>query len=163
MAADDALAANVRYLLDRAAISDLLFRYASSLDTRDWERLETCFTPDVASDYGDLARHESREHLVRWVRRALSGFDVTHHMSTNHEITIEGDTARSRSYLHVVHTLALDGAPHTIALRGHYTKDYVRTAAGWRICRIRLETTWQEGDPGLFRLARDRWLARRSE
>jgi len=155
------LAANVRYLLDRAAISDLLFRYASSLDTRDWERLATCFTPEATSDYGEGARHGSREHLIRWVRRALSGFDVTHHMSANHEIAIEGDTARSRSYLNVVHTLRADGGPQTITLRGHYTKDCVRTADGWRINHIRLETTWREGDMGLFARARDRWLARR--
>lgn len=147
------------WLLDRAAISDLLFRYASSIDRRDWERFSSCFTEDVAVDYGDLGGAAGREQLVRRVRRGLSGFDTTHHISTNHEISITGDTALSWSYLHVVHYLAGAGGVDHITLRGHYTKDYARTPDGWRIRRLVLETTWRDGDMNLFARARDRWRA----
>jgi len=36
----------LQFLLDRVAISDVQLRYATSVDTRDWPLLRTCFTDE---------------------------------------------------------------------------------------------------------------------
>ena len=38
-------------LSDRIEIQDLLVRYARAIDTKDWDLLDTCFTPDAHVDY----------------------------------------------------------------------------------------------------------------
>src|ERR1700730_8222522 len=116
----------LRWLTDRAEISEVLARYASSIDLRDWPRLETCLTPDVTTDYGALGRHENREHVIRSISGTLPGFDATHHMITNHEISIEGDTARTRAYLNVIHHLSGFAEGDHVTLRGHYDHEWLR-------------------------------------
>ena len=39
-------------LVDRRAIDDLLLRYSTALDTRQWDLLDQVFTADAAIDYG---------------------------------------------------------------------------------------------------------------
>lgn len=157
------LESTVRRLADRAEIGEVLARYASSIDLRDWARLESCLTPDVTTDYGELGRHTNREHVVRSISGTLPGFDATHHMITNHEIAIDGDTARTRAYLNVIHYLSGFAGGDHVTLRGHYEHEWVRTPDGWRIRRLVLTTTWREGDLSLFHEARRRWHERRAE
>src|ERR1700677_2247548 len=38
-------------LIDRRAIDDLLFRYATALDTRQWDLLDQVFAPDATIEY----------------------------------------------------------------------------------------------------------------
>ena len=38
-------------LLDRHDISDLLSRYGVAIDSRQWDLLDTVFTPDATIDY----------------------------------------------------------------------------------------------------------------
>ena len=41
----------LRQLSDRAEISDVQLRYATGVDTRNWELLRTCFTDDLEADF----------------------------------------------------------------------------------------------------------------
>jgi hypothetical protein len=43
--------ANVGYLLDRLAISDVQLRYATGADTRDWALYRSCFTDEIETDF----------------------------------------------------------------------------------------------------------------
>ena len=49
----------------RADVADVLVRYATGIDRRDWELFRTCFTEDCDADYGDigLARCRGAHHL----------------------------------------------------------------------------------------------------
>ena len=38
-------------IADRIEIDDLLTRYATAVDGKDWDLYETCFTPDVSIHY----------------------------------------------------------------------------------------------------------------
>lgn len=40
----------------RQAASDLLIRYATGIDTRNWDLLRSCFTDDCEADYGDVGQ-----------------------------------------------------------------------------------------------------------
>jgi hypothetical protein len=59
----------------------------------------------------------------------LARFAATVHYSSNHEIEIAGDTARSRSSLLAIHVLnSSDPARH----------DYRKTTDGWKFTRVRV-------------------------
>ncbi len=134
-------------LRDRLAIQDLLIRYGTSLDAKDWQRLSTCFLPDAVADYGTLGEHKGYAKIEQICRNALEPLDGSQHYITNFEIEVQDDSATSHCYLMAQHirNSAQDG-PHFV-LAGTYRDELVRTPQGWRITRRELKTTWTEGNP----------------
>jgi len=121
--------------------------YATALDDRDWKRLATCFTADAVALYGPvLGRHEGFTAIENLCRVALEPLDSSHHMITNHEITIEGDTAHTHCYLHAQHTKAGTEGGDNFVIAGSYVDELVRTPQGWRIRQRELRMIWQEGN-----------------
>jgi hypothetical protein len=86
----------LQLLQDRAAIRDTILRFALSLDVKDWTLCRSCFTEEVFTDYsalrGDPPATLTADEFVALRRKALEEL-VTHHVSTNHLITVTGDEA----------------------------------------------------------------------
>ncbi len=143
---------NADPLDDRAEIVDVLYRYATALDSRDWDLLREVFTEDAVGEYtGRIGRtFEGREAITGLVSSALSSLDVSQHVISNPVIQISGDTAESRCYLRAQHYMAnppAGGTTHEVG--GTYHDRLVRTADGWRIVHRRLEVTWSTGNAGI--------------
>jgi 3-phenylpropionate/cinnamic acid dioxygenase small subunit len=125
-------------LLDRIAIVDVLLRYGSSLDDKDWDRLESCFTPDAVGILAGGPRLEGYQAILTAVRDALAYYPATQHMISNHEVELDGDRARLRSNLIATHVIP-DG---TFTVFGVYREELVRTPEGWRIVHHQLDAQW---------------------
>ena len=84
-------------LTDRAAISDVVIRYARSLDMQDWEMCRSCFSDDIEQDYSDFRGEPpstiGADAFVALRREALTGIK-TQHLSTNHAVSVEGRRRR---------------------------------------------------------------------
>ena len=151
----------LRTLLDRQAISDVVIRYATGIDMRDWEAYRSCFTDQLEVDFTSFSGGEPRtltgDEWVAGVRAGLSGFAATQHISTNHVITLDGDEATCVSYMQAQHYLPNEKGDNALTLGGYYTNTLVRTGDGWRIRRCRLTVTWTTGNRHIFELARERY------
>ena len=154
-------------LLDRQAISDTVIRYATGIDMRDWEAYRSCFTDEVDTDFTSFGGGEPQtmqaDQWVAGVRAGLSGFEATQHISTNHVITLDGDSAICVSYMQAQHYLPNDEGDSSLTLGGYYTNSLVRTKDGWRIRRCHLKVTWTTGNRQIFELARARYAAAQGE
>ena len=126
---------------DRFAISDVLIRYATALDGRDWELLASCFTDDATLDY-DTSGTYGRDAFVEHCRAGLARMKATQHCVTNHVISTDGDRAHSTSYVIAQHVRENDV---TFTLGGAYSDDLVRAGTGWRIASRRFVTSWKAG------------------
>jgi len=126
---------------DRLAISDVLIRYATALDGRDWELLASCFTDDATLDY-DTSGTYGRDAFVEHCRAGLARMKATQHCVTNHVISTDGDRAHSTSYVIAQHVRENDV---TFTLGGTYSDDLVRAGTGWRIASRRFVTSWKAG------------------
>jgi 3-phenylpropionate/cinnamic acid dioxygenase small subunit len=126
---------------DRLAVSDVLIRYATAQDTRDWELLASCFTDDARLDY-DTSGVFGRDDFVAHSRAGLARMKATQHSVTNHVIEVDGDRARSTSYVIAQHVRQDDV---TFTLGGTYHDDFVRSGNGWRIASRRFVTSWKAG------------------
>ncbi len=114
-------------------IADVLVRYATAIDSRDWNLFRSCFTEDCKLDYGELGRWENREAVTRFMMASHSGPSL--HRLGNFTITIEGKRANARSYIDVlVYGPGFFGA-HSV---GYYDDELVCTDQGWKIARRRL-------------------------
>ena len=138
-------AAAIRDLLDRAAIHDVLLRYARGVDRRDLGLVASCFLPD-ASYEGALARGTIGDALAA-LRDRMARYDTTMHFIGNQLIEINGDTASSETYAVAYHRLTENGEAKLFAIGVRYCDGLVRDGDQWRIQRRVVRTDWQRTDP----------------
>jgi 3-phenylpropionate/cinnamic acid dioxygenase small subunit len=130
-------------IADRIEIDDLLTRYATALDAKDWDLFSTCFTTDARIDYsaaGGIAG--SLTEVRKWLAEVMAHFPMTQHLVTNREVHVDGDSATCRSCLFNPMGLP-DGDGMMLFFDGGYYRDrLVRTAEGWRIAERIEEPTY---------------------
>jgi 3-phenylpropionate/cinnamic acid dioxygenase small subunit len=118
---------------DRQDIGELLVRYATGIDRRDFELFRACFTEDCHCDYGDISVWDGVDAITDYMARSHAGLGHTLHRISNQAVQIDGDEATARSYVDAV-LLAEDGRSGFHAV-GFYDDELVRTSDGWRIHR----------------------------
>lgn len=127
------------HLADRLAIDDLLTRYATGVDRRDWSLWESCFTSDARIDYTAFGGIAGSVPEVRaWLESVMPRFEMSQHLVVNREVTIEGDTATSRAAFFNPMALTTPEGRVLFFDGGYYRDRLVRTQDGWRI-RERIE------------------------
>ncbi len=128
-------------IADRIEISDLLTRYAHAVDTKDWELWRTVFTPDASIDYTSAGGQAGGvETIAAWLEESLALFDMTQHLISNEQVTIEGDRATVKAMFYNPMRFA-DGGEF-FATGGWYHHDLVRTVEGWKSARLVEESAW---------------------
>jgi uncharacterized protein (TIGR02246 family) len=118
---------------DRLDIGDLLVRYATGIDRRDWDLFRTLFTEDCVSDYGDIGTWHGVEEITSFMEQAHSGAGHTQHRITNQVVTATAEGATARSYVDSV-VMGLDGADGVQAI-GFYDDVLVRADGRWQVAR----------------------------
>jgi 3-phenylpropionate/cinnamic acid dioxygenase small subunit len=134
---------------DRQAIVDLTIAYCWTIDTKEFENLRNIFLPDATALLGD--ERVGIESIIERISGALGALDASQHIIANHQISVYGDEATSRCYLHAQHVRrAAEGGPNYI-VAGRYHDRMVRTPAGWRIVRREIHVDWTDGNVRVVR------------
>jgi len=138
---------SIRELSDRLAINDLLIRYTRAIDTKDWNLLDTCFTPDADVDYVASGGIAGKYPEVRaWLAKALAAFPITAHYVTNSQVELRGDRASARTLVYNPMFFAKpDGGLHDFTVGASYVDELVWTADGWRIAKRVEEAGFMQG------------------
>jgi SnoaL-like domain len=115
---DESLAKKIQWLVDRAQISDLLFSFARSLDTKD---------------------------AASYVRNYAEGgiLELPDPTSSTGAVTIPRD--KMLEFVQAVHVRE-NPFDHWDA-GGWYDCGYVRTPEGWRFTHVKLTAVWLAGEP----------------
>ncbi|MBV9952734.1 MAG: nuclear transport factor 2 family protein [Acidimicrobiia bacterium] len=120
----------------RQDIAEVLVRYATGIDRRDWTLFRSCFTDDLRADYGDSGgTFDSSDAITDFMTTSHAEMGHTMHKLSNLAITVDGDTATARTYVDAV-LMARDGRPGLNPI-GFYDDELVRTDDGWRIAARR--------------------------
>jgi 3-phenylpropionate/cinnamic acid dioxygenase small subunit len=134
----------IAWLRDRAEISDLLYRLVRLLDTKQWAAYNALYAEDGVLElpWTTMTRQmmEAPEEP-----RLLRKMFATHHISSNHQIAIHGDTATSNSYLMAMHLVKSDEQESQWLVAGWYDNAYRRTAEGWEITRSKVTAVYEIG------------------
>jgi len=142
---------------DRTEILETIYCYATGVDTKDWPLYRSIFTDEIEVDFsswdGRPARRIKADEWLAGVQALFPGFDATQHAMTNPRVTIEGDRASCVMYVQAAHFLRNDEGDAEFTLGGYYTDRLVRTAAGWKLCGVKLTVTWSRGNKHVMALA----------
>jgi hypothetical protein len=149
--------AMLQQLIDRSDVSDTVIRFAYALDIQDWLLCRSCFTDTIEADYTDLrgqpATTINADDFVALRQKGLHGLK-THHQSTNHLITIEGDSAICISCAMIHRFDPNKQGENFFDTYGYYTHTLIRTPQGWKICKVKQTVLWNKGNPQLHRAHR---------
>lgn len=118
---------------DLDAIAAVIYRYSTAMDERRWDLMDDVFTADATADMGGHLFPKGRTEIVGLIRAAIECCSLTHHINTNIEAAIAGDSARVTNKFIAWHQGRGKTAHLTYEARGSYTDDFVRTPDGWRI------------------------------
>ncbi len=136
---------------DRDELVELMSRYASMADTRDWDELpRSVLCDELTCDFSSLGvpvTTMSRDEWCRQNQRAFAGWIATHHVITNHRIAVDGDRATIRAHVRAEHWAPPEvaaGGPSCWLVVGFYDDVAERTADGWRLSSVTLTVTHQE-------------------
>lgn len=120
---------------DRQEIADVLVRYATGIDRRDWSLFRTVFTEDCQLDYGEIGAWNGVDEVTEFMQRAHAMAGHTLHRLTNQVVDVDTDSAVARTY---VDALIMTGDNKSgVNGIGYYDDELVHTDAGWRIARRR--------------------------
>jgi hypothetical protein len=126
---------NIQEISDRLEIQQLMASYSNAIDARDWDRLDSVFTPDAYIDYRALGGIDGRFPQIKaWLKPALGKFPRYYHLIANTDIVLSGDAAHARTVcFNPMECTLPDGGRQVMFLGLWYVDKLTRTRAGWRI------------------------------
>lgn len=130
--------------------ADDVVTFFHAVDDRDWTAVRAGLTDEVDTDYTSLFGGEPErvpaDVLVQRWRGLLPGFDGTQHLLGPLVVAATGEVACNVRGYH-----RLDGGTWMVA--GRYALTVHRDGGHWRIGRIALHVTYEEGDRSLMEKA----------
>ena len=133
----------VRGLLDRQRIEDTLYRYASTIDTKDFTRLRELFVDDAVGTYGDAPSIHGADAIVAWIDEMTRDRVWQHHKLTVYHVDVDGDEAKALTY-HTSHQIA-EADPNTvIVIVARYHDVLRRVGDDWKIADKVFDIGWVE-------------------
>ena len=139
---------SLQEISDRLELQDLVVRYSTSVDRKDWALYESLFTPDAVIDYTAVGGVRGGPHEVaQWLAKTMPTFPAYQHLVSNVELSIDGDAATGRAMLfNPMGCRTRDGVQ--VALIGLWYNDkFQRTEDGWRFTERVEELSWQRDWP----------------
>lgn len=139
-------------LADRVEISELLSRYCAAVDDKhiSVEMVAATFTADGRYVMPNGAADVGPEAIAAGKARTFSRFRATHHVTSDHTIDIDGDTARLRANMTAMHLWAAEECD-PLSLESHFLAGgvfeaiAVRTPDGWRFKELLARIVWRTG------------------
>jgi SnoaL-like domain len=158
--AEENLAKEIQYLLDRVKIVETVKRLTFHMDHKDWESYETEFADEVEVDFtqtafgGAAPRIASRAKWTAAVKSGLARFFETQHFASNYFVEINGDRATAITYFIARHFMKGPGDnKYVLDEGGYYTHGLVKLNGVWKVNRNKLTPLWDEGDPEALKMA----------
>ena len=144
----------MRDLLDKQAITEVIYNYSRACDRLDRELLESVYWPDGTDDHG-IFKGTAPEYF-EWVMGLLGAWRSSHHDNTNILIRLEGDVAYGECHWVGYYSFEVDGVLHDQLAAGRYLDRFEKRGGEWRIKHRTSVSEWNRLEP-----AQGDWRAKR--
>jgi 3-phenylpropionate/cinnamic acid dioxygenase small subunit len=131
-------------IADRIAVEDVIVRYATAMDTQDWDLYRSCFRPDARTVMDRVGEFGTCEAVIALLAPRLKVFAALQHFVSNVVISGDGDEATARNYF-VSHHVPKGADSYTYG--GTFEFALVRDTEGWRITSHTIRILWDAGHP----------------
>ncbi len=135
--------ATLRALQDRLDITDVIYRYASTIDSFDHEGLRAVLADDLVAKYGNGEEIVGGDAVAAWIAEAIAPVVWQHHLLSVYHVDVDGDEAKALVY-HTSHQVFEDDPDSAKVLVARYHNQLRREADGWKISKLVFELLWGE-------------------
>jgi SnoaL-like domain len=146
---------SIQHLSDQMEITRLVDEIDNAVDAKDWEKCRDYFTDEIYADFTSLAGgspgNMPADDLVGAWSTNLYADKLSHHMRSNHRITIDGNRAEVFSKGYALNILRRPTGSDLWEVWGNYTHTLERTDDGWKCSGMTFVVTHGRGNE----LARD--------
>ena len=102
--------ARLQALLDKQAITDLVYAYCSASDRHDHARLRELYHPDATDDHGGFFQGLASDFIDQ-LPEIQAPMEILHHNITNLNIALDGDYAEGEIYVLAFHRIRTETEP----------------------------------------------------
>jgi hypothetical protein len=135
----------IQGLLDKQAITEVLYRYARGVDRCDRAVLATVYWPDAEDDH--MVFKGSGDALLEYLSTAVRQMRTQHRLA-NILIEFDGPTrARSESYVVAYHNMAAPSGREEVVFGGRYLDRFEKRGGEWRISYRKLVMDFFQNQP----------------
>ena len=131
----------LRAIQDRLDVTDVLYRYASTIDRFDWDGLRSTLADDLVGQYGNADPVVGGDAVAAWIAEFCDDVVWQHHFLSVYHVEVDGDHATALVY-HTSHQLFGAEPDSPKVLVGRYHNELRRQDGGWRISTLLLEILW---------------------
>lgn len=140
---------------DIAEVVNLINLYPVAVDTQSWALFDRVFTEDASTDFGGGAVFAGLAAIKAVFEAIHAPFDATQHVTTNHQVSVTGDSATCLSYVHARFIRMAVAGGTMFESAGWYDDALVRTSLGWQIRTRKCRTVWSGGNPAVLQTTPD--------
>lgn len=117
---------------EETSVSAVIIRYATAVDSRDWDLLRTCFTGDFIGEFGPAGTWRGPDEAVSYMIAGSKAAGPSLHRITNIVVNIAGATATARSYVDAI-MMPKDTEGQGFQSIAYFDDVLIRASDGWRI------------------------------
>jgi ketosteroid isomerase-like protein len=142
--------ASIEHISDRMEIVLVVDEIDNAVDAKDWKRCRSYFTDEIYADFTSLAGgspgHMAADDLVGAWETNLYADKLSHHMRSNHRVTIDGDRAEVFSKGYALNILHRSTGSDLWEVWGNYIHTLKRTGEGWKCSGMTFVVTHARGN-----------------
>jgi hypothetical protein len=138
---------------DAETVRSIVASVAHHIDAKRWRELRALYADEVETDYtslfGGTPQKQPGDALIPVWQGAL-GKVATQHLLGPIDVRVSGSSATAACHVRALHQAK--GAPggDEWEVAGHYLFELARTASGWKIAKMKIETLLQTGNRNLL-------------
>ena len=107
----------IRALIDKEAIRELVNLYCQAADRHDHELMRSLYHEDAEDDHGSFFRGKAME-FIDMLPEIQSNMAILHHNVTTHNIKLNGNKAEGETYIIAFHKVKDEAQGHDVLIGG---------------------------------------------
>jgi len=138
----DATTEELKALLEREKIRDVIARLARGEDRRDPAAITAAYWPDSRTDYGVF--EGSFDDYLAWVVPGADAIKNTQHVLGQSVIELAGETALVETHVNSYHRVDMGAGDRDTLIGGRYLDRMEKRGGEWRIAQRTMLYDWYQ-------------------
>ena len=134
----------IRDLLDKNRITELLTRYLRAIDRADIDTLRACYAPGATEEHGGMYVGPAQGYIDSIADALRHPRSVGTHTLTNILVDLDGDRARSEHYVMALTRVRVESVVTDYLVSSRIIDDLQRIDGQWLIRARRLRFDWSQ-------------------
>jgi hypothetical protein len=149
---DKQLELQLKELLDKQALYELIMAYANAADRHDHDRMRALYHEDAIDEHGHFAKGPAMEFIDK-LPQIQAPMAILHHNITTVNLKLAGDKAEGEVYLIAFHQVKEGDRLHDVLIGGRYFDKYEKRGGVWKFSYRSIVADWcYAADPSAVKL-----------